>query len=175
MKSFLIALAVLVSYVPAHADLLLEPYAGYYFGDSDDGSSKDDVTGPGFGARIGYQSLGFMVGGDFMTGSWEADGNPKSDITPKVLGVFAGYNFPILLRVYGVYGLSTKSDVESSSGNFELTGDSIKLGVGTTILPFVSVNLEYITSTYDEADGQALTPEIKQKIYGISVSLPLTF
>lgn len=175
MKSILIALALLVSYVPAHADLLLEPYVGYYFGESDDGTDKDDVTGPGYGARIGYQSLGFMVGGDFMTGSWEADSTPKTDITPTMMGVFAGYNFPILLRVYGVYNITTKSKTESSGSSFDLEGESIKLGVGTTVLPFVSVNFEYITATFDEADGQTLTPSIKHKMYGLSVSLPLTF
>ena len=70
MKSFLIALAVLVSYVPAHADLLLEPYAGYYFGDSDDGTSKDDVTGPGFGANAFDSSELFKDLGQRLLSVW---------------------------------------------------------------------------------------------------------
>ncbi len=174
MKKIILAVVLALGAPLAHADLLLEPYVGYFMGKSDDGTTKTDFDGMAFGGRVGYQNLGFMVGADYMTGKWTDDDDPSNDITPSMLGVFAGYNFPILLRVYGVYGITTKSKVESSGSSFELEGSSIRLGVGTTILPLVSVNLEYMTSSFDEFDGQALTPEVKQTAYALTVSLPFT-
>jgi hypothetical protein len=175
MKKFAIILALFLAAPIAQADILLEPYLGYYKGTSDDGSTKTDFNGVGFGGRVGYQKLGFMVGGEFMSAKWTDDDTPSNDITPTVLGVFVGYNFPVLLRVWGTYGISTKSKVDDGTTSIDLKGNSLKLGVGTTILPLVSINLEYMTSTFDEADGVSLATDIKQNTYGLSVSLPLTF
>lgn len=179
MKKFAILLAMVLAAPIARADLLLEPFLGYYTGELETTSagttSTSDTDGMGLGARIGYQQLGLMVGGEFMTGKWKDDSNPSNDVTPTTLGVFIGYNFPVLLRVWGTYNIQTKTKVEGGGTSNDLEGDSLKLAVGTTILPLVSINLEYITSTFDEADGNTLSPEWKAKMYGLSVSLPLTF
>lgn len=174
MKKIALVLVLILATPVAQADLLLEPYLGYYTGKSDDGTEETKFKGMGLGGRVGYQQLGFMVGGEYMTGKWSDNDDPQNDITPSILGVFVGYNFPVLLRVWGTYGLSVKSKVDDGTTTRDLKGDALKLGVGCTILPLVSVNFEYMTSTFDEMDGQALTTDIKQKTYGLSVSLPLT-
>ncbi len=175
MKKIALILAFILAAPVAQADILLEPYIGYYTGKNDDGSSETKFKGVGLGGRVGYQSMGFMVGGEYMTGKWSDDDDPSNDITPSVLGVFVGYNFPVLLRVWGTYGLSVKSKVDDGTNSFDLKGDAIKLGVGCTVLPLVSINLEYMSSSFDEMDGQSLSTDVTQKTYGLSVSLPLTF
>lgn len=179
MKRLLVLLSMIcaTSALPAHADLLLEPYAGYYFGKMKVSGTNTDAktTGPGLGARVGYQTLGFMVGADYMTGMWTDDSNPKNDITPNDLGVFVGYNFPILVRAYLTYVPTSKLKAKNSSATSDLEGNSMKFGVGFTALPMVSINVEYIKGTYDKANGAKLTNKYNTDSYGLSVSLPLTF
>lgn len=172
------ALILCAGYVSsASADILVEPYLGYYTGKYEVGSTSEDFSGLGFGARVGYKHmLGLMLGLDYMTGKMEDKAAVKSDITPNQLGFFVGYEFPILLRVYGVYNFMDKTEGKNSTGTTKYEGDSgVKLGVGFTPLPLLSVNLEYGFSSYDEANGHSLSPTFDTKYYGLSVSLPLTF
>jgi len=170
--TLLIVLSGFVS--TANAGLLIEPYLGYHTGEVNDGSTKDDFSGMTYGARVGYQhALGLMFGVDYMTGSWEQDSNPKADLTPAILGVFVGYDFPVLLRVYGVYSLSNEVKHKDTSGSSTMKGDgAIKLGVGFTGLPLVSINLEYLQASYDKSGSTTLTPAIKASGYGLTVSIP---
>lgn len=173
----LLAVAGFVS--TSHADILLEPYLGYYFGSSTQSGSKDgDVTGLGYGARFGFQHMtGFMIGAEYFTGQLEDDdGTVKTDMTPGDLGVFAGFNFPILLRAYATYFITNKWKAKTSTTTADLEGSGgLKLGLGWTGLPFVSINLEYMTVGFDKVGGNSIDDTINEKIYGLSVSLPLTF
>ena len=174
----LVALATLTGFVStAHAGVLIEPYLGYLTGKVEQSSNDWDISGVNFGARLGYKSfLGLMGGLDYMTGKLEDDANPKNDVTPSQLGVFVGFEFPILLRVYGVYGISNKAEFkDSATTNKYEGGDNIKLGVGFTALPLLSINLEYIMASYDEMDGNSLTNDLNIKTYGLSVSAPFDF
>lgn len=158
----------------ANADFLLEPYLGYHVGKIKQGSVSDTAKGVSLGGRVGFQTVGFMGGLDYMTGSWTDDHNPNRTLTPTDLGVFVGFNFPVMLRVYGVYNFSTKMKMSGGGVNQTLDGgDGIKLGVGFTGLPFVSVNLEYITQTYKKADGATMLNQVENNMYGLTVSLPL--
>lgn len=175
LKSLIVCGALLVGAAQAQAGILLEPYLGYHTGDFGQ-ATKNDTSGVSFGARAGYQTMGFMFGVDYMTGKWTSDSTPKADVTPTDIGVFVGYNFPVLLRVYGVYGFKDEAKAEASGNSNKFEGDgSIKLGVGFTGLPFVSLNLEYITNKFDEVNGNKITPEAEGKFYGLTVSLPLDF
>lgn len=160
----------------ASADILLEPYVGYYFGKAKTNSSSN-FSGPGFGARVGYKTmLGLSAGAEYMTGKMKQDSTPSVDITPNSLGAFVAFDFPVLLRVYGTYFISDKSDGKSNTGTNKYSGNKgVKLGVGFTGLPFVSVNLEYGASEFDKVNGSAAATSLKTNYYGLSVSLPLTF
>lgn len=167
-------LMVTVGFVSsAHADLLIEPYLGYHLGSYKSGSTTTDQSGVSFGARLGYQQLGFMAGLDYMTGKWTDKDTPKNDVTPSNLGLFVGYNFPVMLRAYGVYGIANSTKVESSGSSTKLEGSpQIKIGVGFTALPIVSINLEYMSATFDKANGNTFTPNITSSMYGVTVSAP---
>lgn len=174
MKKLLLALLFSVTSM-AHADLLLEPYLGYYTGDAKQSPMKEDLSGLGYGARVGFQKLGFMVGLDYMTGKMELDSSPSIDVTPNDFGVFVGYNFPILLRAYGVYYFNAKAKYEAGGGSSTNEGTATKLGVGFTGFPFISINVEYLMASYDEDESGSMNPELEHKVIGLNVSLPLTF
>lgn len=175
MKKIGLLVAALGFVSTASADILLEPYLGYYMGKYK-ASSSTDMSGLGYGARVGYQQLGFMVGLDYMTGKWTDKAKPSNDVTPSSFGVFVGYNFPILLRVYGAYGFSNSLKFEQGGSTAKNEGTPrIKLGVGYTALPLVAINLEYITGTYDEVNGRSRTTDLTETTYGVNVSVPFAF
>ena len=74
----------------------------------------------------------------------------KVDYDLTQMGVFVGYELPILLRVWATYYFDVNWDLEGSTSR-ELT--TIALGVGFTGLPFVSLNAEYRLNTFDNKLG----------------------
>ncbi len=183
MKGFftklILTVAALAFTTNAYADLLLEPYLGFHTGNWKQSTTEKDLSGPSFGARVGYQTMGFMVGADYMTGLWKDKSNPANDVTPADLGLFVGYNFPIMLRAYLTYtpsALTHSLKFKNSSGSSTYEeGSTMKLGVGFTALPLVSINLEYIMGKYSEVNGVNLTTDRETTLYGLTVSAPLTF
>lgn len=168
----------------SQAGILLEPFLGYAIGSAEDASSPStdySYKAPTFGARVGYQQLGLMLGAEYSTASLDMDyevsglsgsftGNTKSQ-----LGLFVGYNLPIMFRAWGTYYVSPT--FEYSSGT-ELSGSGYGLGLGFTGLPLVSLNLEYRSYTYDEATSGSSTGSIADYTISeilLSVSLPLVF
>ena len=156
----------------AGADLLIEPYLGYAMGSWSRAGINPNMSGVDYGARLGYQSFGFQVGGDYMGGSGTDNATPANTITFTDYGVFVGYKFPILLRAYGEYVFSSKPTFRSSAATYAPNGNAIKLGVGYTGLPFIAINFEYYAGTYP---ASGLATAMTDKTYGVSVSLPLTF
>ena len=178
MKRIFAILAVLIlGSQSAQAGIMIEPYLGYVVGGEidDGGGATADPAGTLFGARLGFRTLGFMAGVDYQTGTIEAqdwtDNAEDSDSDVTDLGVFVGYEFPILFRVYFSYFFDSKSEPEGSTG--ELEGSGTRLGVGYTGLPFVAINLELLSHSYDEFDGSALSSDFTADSYVLSVSLPL--
>ncbi len=189
ISKLVLALSTLFLFsVNTHADLLLEPYLGYAIGSGEMGSSFEyDYKTPQIGARVGYQMLGVMAGVDYSmsTGKYDLDtttvatgAETSTKYSKKQLGLFVGYNLPILLRVWGTYYLSasTEDDIAPITKS---SGGGYALGAGFTGLPFVSLNLEYRTYSYDESETSgvttALNPESDFNEIFLSVSLPLTF
>jgi hypothetical protein len=164
----------------ATASLLIEPHVGYNIsGSGDSGGVEYDYSGPQLGARLGYQNLGFMTGLDYTRSSGEMDtkssaGKSTQDFESNDLGVFVGYNFPILLRAWGTYYFTNTMKLKGSG--LELSGNTKELGVGFTALPFLSVNVMYRMVTHDEAKGSTGTVGIDRDYNEIvlGVSLPLT-
>ncbi|MNT19450.1 hypothetical protein D3C72_1547100 [compost metagenome] len=57
-------------------------------------------------------------------------------------------------------------------------GSGMKIGVGFTGLPFISINLEYIKDDFTKFNGESLDDSFDKfdsTAYLLSVSLPLTF
>lgn len=175
MKQFFLLFLPLLFVSQAHAGILLEPYLGYHTGNYKVGNGKYDMNGPTFGGRVGYQNLGLFLGVDYMLGKWKDDASDSRDASPTDLGLFVGYEFPVMLRVYATYAFDSELKLKGGAINDKYEGTSMKFGLGFTALPMVSVNLEYITGTYDEANGVSLASKLKTSMYGLSVSLPLVF
>lgn len=157
----------------AHSSILLEPYIGSHFFGSERtvGSDVDKLSGMAFGARVGFQTLGFMAGVNYKTGSFSVD-DATSDIDSYTnMGAFIGYEFPILIRVWGEYVFSSTLDFEGG-GELE-KGNGTTLGVGYTGLPFISINLEMSTvDGYETSAGTSSIAEFKTTF--LSVSFPFT-
>lgn len=167
------AVLALIAGPMAHASILLEPYAGYYSGTGDNGTTENDLKGMTYGARLGFQQLGLMAGFDFMGGNWTLDATPSQELIPTEAAFFVGYNFPMMVRVYGAYGFNASLKVKEVGEKFE--GSSMKAGIGFTSLPLVSVNLEYSTATYNKFAGNDLSKDFTRSMYGLSLSIPLNF
>lgn len=148
-----LALSFLVI-TPAKAGVLIEPVLGYSFKSFEvDGpdTSKEYGSGVSYGGRLGYQNLGFQLGLDYLKSSIGlSDNDFKEDLATTEWAAFAGFEFPILLRVYAGYIFSAQAETEIAGGEkvkFQ-DGTGMKLGVGFTGLPFVDINFEYRKGTY---------------------------
>ena len=161
----------------SRASVLIEPYLGYGTGSHAIANQSDSMSGAVFGARLGLNYFGLMGGLGYMTGSWSDSATSKNTIVPSDFGIFVGYNFPVLLRVYGTYGFSSARKYSNSgtSGSGNFTGSDVKLGIGFSVLPLLSINLEYIAGTFTKQDGNSLNSNLTDKMYALTVSLPLTF
>jgi hypothetical protein len=119
-----------------------------------------------YGARLGYQLLGVMGGLSYNHSAYTStrtftcvSGCSSSTDEMKYkrddLGIFAGYNAPILLRAWVAYSFSVKQT--NTVTNSWDKGTATELGVGFTGFPFLSLNLIYkmlsYTSAYDAATG----------------------
>lgn len=157
---FILILAFLII-KPADAGVLLEPVLGYSFGKAETdlpGSNEDKFKGSSYGARVGYQNLGFQLGIDYLKSSVELDDNDfKENLSINEFAGFVGFEFPILLRVYAGYIFSANGDTEANFGGGNgvekvkfTDGTGMKAGIGFTGLPFVDINFEYRKGTFGE-------------------------
>lgn len=188
VKNSLLAVAVVVAATTfsgaARASLLIEPHVGYILGGNADYNGADvSYNGPDYGARLGGQWLGVMAGLDYTHSTFAADfkttaGSGELERKRDMIGIFAGYNFPILLRAWATYYFSAKtSNTQTNSfgtnGNYT-KGNATELGIGFTGLPFLSLNLSYRMSTHDENQAGSINPELETKEIVLGVSAPFT-
>ncbi|MBY0413330.1 MAG: hypothetical protein K2Q18_04160 [Bdellovibrionales bacterium] len=149
----------------ASAGLLLEPHVAYNLsGSGTESGTEYDYNGAQIGARVGYQNWGFMTGLDYTKGSGSVDSKTAGvtttrDLSSDEIGIFAGYNLPILFRAWGAYYFSNETTYK---GGFDLSGDTKELGVGFTGLPFLSINLVYRMVNFDESKN--LTTSVKSSV-----------
>lgn len=197
MRNYLLSLiSLLVFSSTANAGLLIEPYLGYSLmgdGDSQIGTTTYDHSygTPTLGGRLGGTYLGFMAGLDYSMQTFDLKSEVgsteyKDGVKKNQLGLFVGYELPILLRVWGTYFLSGSLEGDDTAAGTQFinkngeysSGGGYALGVGFTGLPFVSLNLEYRTMEYDkyELNGQNVATyneKLNLNEILLSVSLPL--
>jgi len=175
----------------AQASWMIEPYAGYQLGTvkTDDivtpvDSTTGSLNGTAFGARIGYRFFMPWVALDYtyLNGTFKPNNSllNNADATQSSLAAVVGVDLPVLFRVWAGYGFMNNLNLKDSVTSItnKLSGSYTKVGLGWTLLPLVSLNLEYqmnnynklnsndIKQTYDKFDHNALM---------VSVSLPLHF
>lgn len=159
----------------ANASFYLDPSIGINF-NGEFGSNDFDNNPITLGVRAGYSTLGFSFGLDVaqsMNVEVENDGSPDGWDFMEY-GLFAGYEFPILVRAYAAYVIGGKAE----RGNAELSDTSgFKLGFGYTGLPFVSINLElkdYEFGKYQDSITTNNNANTDFKTVLLSVSLPVS-
>ncbi|MGZ3787533.1 MAG: hypothetical protein ACXVLQ_03375 [Bacteriovorax sp.] len=184
MKIF-VSLTTLLFATIASAGVLVEPQLGYVLSNKFNGTvslsgpltatstSDYKATGVEYGARLGYQVMGFMGGLNYghMSGTSKNANGTKDDIKGNNLGVFAGFNAPILVRGWIAYNFSSKADV----GSDKFKGHSTEIGLGFTGLPFLSVNAIYRMYNYTELTtrGQTYTASgLEPKEIELAISAP---
>jgi hypothetical protein len=171
----------------SEAALLIEPVVGYNLGykmENKLGGTKDSYTGgagASFGGRLGYQNFGLQLGVDYLKSSIDMNDNDfGGNFDTSEWAGFIGYEFPLMLRVYAGYIFSgTASSKDSSDDSYDLSGGTgTKIGVGFTGLPFIDINLEYRTATFNEIDATGVPSSIDfESTYStimLGLSVPFT-
>lgn len=145
-----------------------------------------------FGTRLGFQMMGLMGGlslKQHMKTKYEFEvGNNtfKEDYSKRDLGIFLGYNLPVMLRLWGGYYFSStwtsKADDLEADDNEKYKGSAIAFGLGYTGFPLISINLELVRSSFDKVESKDGTEfdypdsiDHKSTDILLSVSLPLHF
>ena len=169
MKKLIMAMIAISIFSTARASFLVEPYLGMHFNSDIDRGADDDLSGIGMGARLGWQNLGLQLGVNYKTASFELD-NANTDASYNHMGVFAGYEFPILVKVWAEYIISSEFDIDGGATYDEASGTTI--GFGYTGLPFVSINFETTKISYDRVNSS--NADMDLNTYMLSVSLPIT-
>lgn len=191
MKKLGILLFSFLLMTSSYAGFHVEPILGYTLlsdGEIDSASGTEySFSGPSLAGRVGFSTLGFSVGAyyGFSTGgTYKAEGGGASveyDADKTDMGVFAAYEFPILVKVYAQYFVNSKFEIDFNSGPSEYKGSGHALGVGFTGLPFVDLNLELRNYTYDELEQSGSSfdldsnNEFKMSEIFASVSVPFDF
>ena len=163
----------------AHGAFLIEPYAGVNIngGWKDDGSnSTSQFSGNMYGARVGIERLGLLFGIDARKGSWDIDNDQGTELSYTHYAAFVGYDFPILLRVYGEYLIGGTGVDQNDNTLIQPTG--FVFGVGYKFFPYLSANLEFGNVAYKELeldDGTNLQDRDEAGTYLLlSLSAPIT-
>lgn len=179
MKNALILVVLILSVFSinkANSAILLEPYLGLhpFASEAEAGSNSADLSGMAYGARVGWQQMGLMLGVNYKSGSFDSDDkNQVRDIDSySHTGAFIGYNFPIMVRVWAEYIFSSAAETDLGFEVEKGTGSTI--GFGYTGFPFISINLE-MTKTKDYQDTNGNDNSIEFSTTMLSVSLPFTF
>lgn len=161
----------------AKAGLLLEPHFGMILnGTIESGSVDGTITGNPYGVKLGYKMVGFNFGFNYTTGTVTSEYDcsfpscDKSDGDLTQYGVFVGYDFPILFRVWFEHVLAS-TKIGSDDGDATGTSGST-IGFGYKILPMVSLNFTMNNLSFSEdEDGDEI--ELDSSFYTLGVSFPL--
>lgn len=155
--------------IQAEAALLVEPVVGYNLIREVDikGADKYETgSGWGYGGRLGFQRAGFQIGADYLKSEIDMGSSIfRKNIQSNEYAAFVGYEFPLLLRVYGAYIFSADAETKLGAVKRQFKdGTGGKLGVGFTILPFIDINADYRRISFKNEDIEAVM---------LSLSLPL--
>ena len=151
MKKLLL-IGLLLCSVHATAGIYLEPYVGYMSNSYDiklsgtaGGSpfavdESDNDSDPAFGGKVGYSIPMMAFGADYMKSGDVSD-----------LGPFVEFRLPLFLKLRATYIMSSSTEEEDEG--FKLKGSGFKAGVAFSLFAMLSINLDYIATSYDELDG----------------------
>jgi hypothetical protein len=180
LKVSIALIFIFIFSISAQAALLIEPAAGFNIGSKfafEDGSDYTGGNGLSYGGRLGYQNFGLQLGLDYLKSSIDmSDDDLDKNVEMSEWGAFAGFKFPILLRVYAGYIFSATGTTKSAGADIDLDkGSGYKAGIGFTGLPFVNINLEYRAGSFSEWKSGGVTNEKAVDYSSIMLGLSLPF
>lgn len=188
MRKFgLFALGLTTAFVtfmaqPARAGLLLEPYVGYQIGTFKVQSTPNvnfDLSTAAIGARLGLTFPLVFIAADYSTlvgGTLKQDdaAGSKWDASGSQLFAVVGANLP-LIRPFIGYGLSNTLEGKLNGNSVKSEGGTtIKAGLGASIIPMVSINLEYIYESWDKYNNNSSISS-SANVFMLDLSVPFTF
>ena len=163
----------------SNAGIHVEPYIGFEAGAIDETVSgtpySDGLTGMGFGLRVGYSIPFFWAALDYSTASSLTSevskqlGAADSGASATRLGITGGFTLIPMLDLMAGYILSADL-TQNLPTEVKLSGSGYKIGLGFTMLPFVSIIAEYFNISYDDT---ASVTNVTEKGVMLSLSLPL--
>ena len=114
---------------------------------------------------MGYSIPLMAFGADYMK---------AGDLTD--LGPFVEFRLPLFLKLRATYIMSSTTEEEDEG--FKFTGSGFKAGVAFSLFAMLSINLDYITTTYDELDGKISgftidDVEVKRSAVMASIGFPI--
>lgn len=173
MKKILLVALCLTLTSQAFAGILIDPYVGIGktkstldYPSSDDSDESMNVVG----ARLGYSFLLLSAGIDYAMESTTDNNDDTAKFTNT--SIFVGVDLPILIRAWAEYFINSTPDGDTFDTYDTSFKDGYGIGVGFTMLPFVSINLEIENLNYDmEIGGQDFDFKTASTI--LSISLPL--
>lgn len=187
-KNGLMLIAYFFTAISASANVLIEPHLGYNLsgGQNDYKVSGFNVstkyTGPQYGARLGYNFHGLMAGGAYTHATFDLKATAfgitnTSKEKQDDLGIFIGYDAPVLFRVWATYFFSSKMTETTgpSQGDWN-KGHTTELGIGYKPIPFLSLNLMYRMLSFDKQSvagvESSMSPKYEPTEVVLGVSVP---
>lgn len=180
----------------AQANLGIEPYAGYgLMGTNSAGSQSDTYTGFGLGAKVDYTFMNLIyvgVDGAFLPALSYTTNNAGMGLTgtssTMKVGAVAGLKFGFPLRIWVGYNFIDNLNLTGTQISipitYQLSGSSFKFGAGFSVIPLLSINVEYFMENYSSLTMTALGATSTQALTGtnafsggflfVSASVPIS-
>ena len=161
-------LTILITFTSqSHGAIHIEPYIGFgkstvdvNAGSSD---SNDDIGHKAVGGKLGWGLLGFDFGVDY-----EMD--THDDFKRNNISAYAAFDFPVLLRVWAEYVVSSSFEADDIDADLDLKSGT-SFGVGFTGVPFFNINVELENTSYS-GDFEGTDYDVQWVSYLVSVSMP---
>ncbi len=181
----LIALIIL-SCSHSQAGIFLEPYVGYYLGETDvkgpSSNVANDDSGMAYGARLGFTVGGYLyVAGDatLIKGEYEnSSSNTTDDLEVLSYAAVAGIRFGMFHVWYG-HAFKVESETMDEGVATDYEGTGWKAGIGTRLFGKINLNLEYLTSEMDTVDGADIPTSsinsVESTGYMLTLGFPLSY
>lgn len=160
------------SFGSAAQAIVVEPYYTHFLTGED--GAGNDMSGNEIGLRLGYDITSFAFGLDYVAAGKSEYDDSAGELTPSGYGVYAAFDFPILVRAYASYMINYQYEINSG----KYLGNGTKLGIQYTGLPYVAIGLESVKFEFDEFKANAGTKskiDFSTKFTGLTISLPLKF
>lgn len=138
-----------------HASLMLEPRVFTTTATFDAGNNDGNLTGKGYGLKIGYLGEYFMAGINLEKQTVETQSGFSTDNYQKFdgggIGTFMGFHFWDLLKVWTSY-LNTTLE-PTSNRDYRYFGQYVSFGIGFRVYQGLLISYEGFRNQYTQEEN----------------------